>query len=220
MAALLLRVLRSLEKWDLLQDQSGEAVNEALNLLVELQFLQGDHLVSLQTHPAARQKCLEGHRRRMDEAHKAVVACQRGLISTHADLLECARELGAVAEGAAKKRSAAAQVPVGSALQKTQKPKLPVASSSTLSAGGGNVALFQEEIAPFIAEVVDAYGDQLTLQNSLITLYRERLSPADRKEMNRILAVWMDRPCEWAVARFGRRRAVVRELKKFLRLPA
>ncbi|KFH14542.1 hypothetical protein TGMAS_221900B [Toxoplasma gondii MAS] len=71
----------------------------------------------------------------------------------------------------------------------------------------------------FAAEVEEAYRLQLDLQNRLIAVYRERLSPFDRDEMQRILAVWMDRPCEWSVARGGRRQTILRELKKHLRLP-
>ncbi|KYK69123.1 putative awp1 [Toxoplasma gondii TgCatPRC2] len=221
MAAFLLRLLRSLEKWKILQDQAGASVNEALNLLVDRQFLLGDFLVTLQTDASAREKILFGHKQREDAVHQQVLRHHRDLALTHAEIAECARQLVAASKGASRKPSSAvsrsSQFPSASSGQSSQGKRASARGTAPLSPAPET--LFLEEIGAFAAEVEEAYRLQLDLQNRLIDVYRERLSPFDRDEMQRILAVWMDRPCEWSVARGGRRQTILRELKKHLRLP-
>ncbi|KEP63129.1 UNVERIFIED_CONTAM: hypothetical protein HHA_221900 [Hammondia hammondi] len=221
MATLLLRLLRSLEKWEILQDQTGASVNEALNLLVERQFLLGDFLVTLQTDGPAREKTLFGYTQREAAVHQQVLRHHRDLALAHAEIAECARELVAASKGGHRKQSSAvcrsSHFPSASSRQSNQGKRASASGMAPLSPAPET--LFLEEIGSFAAEVAEAYKLQLDLQNRLVVVYRERLSPFDRDEMHRILAVWMDRPCEWSVARGGRRQTVLRELKKHLRLP-
>ncbi|CBZ50054.1 putative awp1 protein [Neospora caninum Liverpool] len=175
MATPLLRLLRSLEKWELLQDQCGTAVSEALNLIVDSQFLLGDYLVTLQTDGKAREKCLNGHERRIEAAHQQVLLRQRDLALTHAEIAECARLLGAASEAGRRRQTlGASRVLSGSVTHVTNQgkctPFTASASRQTLSSPGSE-ALFLEEIGSFAAEAAEAYRRQLDLQNELVTLY-------------------------------------------------
>ncbi|PHJ25214.1 awp1 [Cystoisospora suis] len=212
-ASFALRLFRALEKWTSHQDACGLAVNSLLNLLIQQQYLQGDYLITLQTWPEARRLTLEGHARRMEKEREKVSEEESSLDQTIQGLEEISKELQAFQakrEGRCEGKECSLAQTSSRSIQSISK-----ASSGVQTPGHSSEDCFVMELANFTERAIEVYRQQLELQRRLNHLIAS-LSPFDRDEMERILAIYMDRPCELAIA--NERKGLVGDLKKRLRL--